>query len=497
MRTTTIWYYLEMDPMATASTVLARATTNDQTGHYQQAIAEYINGIEILANIVSREPNPMAKNMITVRIGIYSDRVYALIHATRPDILSKISGNASSLPGNNNSSSSSSSSSSQPSFGFGNTQQQPQSPWNYQPPIIPFQSSSSSSSSSSLPSSNQSTNTQSPMQLSEDGINFQTAFQTSLIDARQVNIHWEDIGGLELAKQMLQQTVIMPIKFPNLFSGDSGRQPWRSILLYGPPGTGKSQLARAVATESSSKFYSISSAELLSKYLGQSEKLIAGFFEMCRHSTPAIIFIDEIDSLCSTRSEQDNEASSRTKTQFLAQIDGVGKDLTGLLLLAATNIPWALDQGMRRRFNKRLFIGLPDKKSRCQMFRIHLKPVKNVKLSDDEVEKLAVMSEGYSGSDVKNSVQAAIMTPITRVQSATSFVIDGNGMYSPVSSASSISTSSIHNITWRDVPNGKLADQAPIFEDFVVAIKTTKSTVSLSDISKHEDWTNKFGEDGK
>ena len=141
---------------------------------------------------------------------------------------------------------------------------------------------------------------------------------SSAIVTETPNVKWTDVSGLEAAKEGLKEAVVLPIRFPQLF--DEVRQPWRGILLYGPPGTGKSFLAKACATECEGTFFSISSSDLVSKWMGESEKLIKQLFKMAREKKPSIIFIDEVDSLCGSRSEGENDSSRRIKTEFLVQM---------------------------------------------------------------------------------------------------------------------------------------------------------------------------------
>ena len=145
---------------------------------------------------------------------------------------------------------------------------------------------------------------------------------SSAIVTEKPNIKWSDVAGLESAKEGLKEAVIMPVKFPQLFQG--ARKPWTGILLYGPPGTGKSFLAKACATECDSTFFSVSSSDLVSKWQGESERLVKNLFELARERKPSMIFIDEVDSLCGKRTEGENESSRRIKTEFLVQMDGCG-----------------------------------------------------------------------------------------------------------------------------------------------------------------------------
>ncbi len=183
-------------------------------------------------------------------------------------------------------------------------------------------------------------------------------------------ISFDDVAGLEGAKEALKEAVILPTKFPQLFEGE--RKPWTGILLYGPPGTGKSFIAKACATEAKGVFFSIKSSDLLSKFLGETEKQIKNLFELAREKSPAIIFIDEIDSVCAARKEGDHETMRRVKTEILVQMQGVGSDNKGVLVLGATNLPWEIDSAVRRRFEKRIYIPLPDAVSRKSIVEYHI-----------------------------------------------------------------------------------------------------------------------------
>lgn len=232
-------------------------------------------------------------------------------------------------------------------------------------------------------------------------------------------VKWSDVAGLSGAKEALKEAVILPIKFPHLFTGN--RKPWKGILLFGPPGTGKSYLAKAVATEASnSTFISVSSSSLVSKWLGESEKLVKSLFELARQHRPSIIFIDEIDSLCSTRSDNESESARRIKTEFLVQMQGVGNDNENILVLGATNIPWVLDSAIRRRFEKRIYIPLPEEEARYQMIKMNVGQTPN-SLSDKDLHTLAARTENFSGADISVLIRDALMQPIRKVQSATHF----------------------------------------------------------------------------
>ncbi|XP_022667454.1 vacuolar protein sorting-associated protein 4A-like [Varroa jacobsoni] len=315
------------------------------------------------------------------------------------------------------------------------------------------------------------------------------------------NIKWSDVAGLEGAKESLKEAVILPIKFPHMFTGK--RKPWRGILLFGPPGTGKSYLAKAVATEAqNSIMLSVSSSHLVSKWLGESEKLVRSLFEMAREQKPAIIFIDEIDSLCSTRSENEADATRRIKTEFLVQMQGVNNDNDGILVLGATNIPWGLDPAIRRRFQKRIYIPLPDAPARTLMFKIHIGNTPH-SLLDEDFTKLGKISEGYSGADIAVVVQDALMQPVRKVQTATHFKrVSGPSRKDPSVMVHDLWTpcspgdKGAKEMSWVDIDGDKLYEPILTMADVELSLTQTKPTVNESDLQKHKQFLKDFGQEG-
>ncbi|ORY26358.1 P-loop containing nucleoside triphosphate hydrolase protein [Naematelia encephala] len=310
------------------------------------------------------------------------------------------------------------------------------------------------------------------------------------------NVQWDDVAGLVQAKEALKEAVILPIKFPQLFTGK--RTPWRGILLYGPPGTGKSFLAKAVATEAKSTFFSVSSSDLVSKWMGESERLVKQLFTMAREQKPAIIFIDEIDSLTGTRGEGESEASRRIKTEFLVQINGVGNDDTGVLVLGATNIPWQLDPAIKRRFEKRIYIPLPDAPARRKMFELNVGSTPHG-LSPHDFSTLADETEGYSGSDIAVIVRDALMQPVRKVLSATHFqevtVDTPEGPKTKLTPCSPGAQGAVEK-TWTDVNSDELLEPLLSLRDFEQSIQVNRPTVSQADIGKYIAFTNESGGEG-
>lgn len=227
------------------------------------------------------------------------------------------------------------------------------------------------------------------------------------------DVTWESIKGLENAKRLLKEAVVMPIKYPKYFTGLL--TPWKGILLFGPPGTGKTMLAKAVATECKTTFFNISASSIVSKWRGDSEKLVKVLFELARHHAPSTIFLDEIDAIISQRGEgrSEHEASRRLKTELLVQMDGLTKTKDLVFVLAATNLPWELDAAMLRRLEKRILVPLPEPEARRAMFEELLpsNPDEDTLSYDLLVER----TEGYSGSDIRLVCKEAAMQPLRRI----------------------------------------------------------------------------------
>jgi len=337
------------------------------------------------------------------------------------------------------------------------------------------------------------------------------------------NVKWTDVAGLEIAKASLQEAVILPAKFPQLFTGK--RKPWKGILLYGPPGTGKSFLAKAVATEASgSTFFSVSASDLMSKWIGEGEKLVKVLFAMAHEKKPSVIFVDEIDSVATARSEGENEASRRIKTEFMANMDGVGKSMDGVLVLAATNVPWEIDSAIRRRFTKRVYIALPEADARAHMFQLNLGETPH-SVTADQFLSLGELTPMYSGSDIYACTQEALMEPVRKCQHARQFILDSEGFFSPCGDypncpdcpmdlspdgaralgyTNTIAAGKLQctvckalRMTFDQIPDpSKLRAPEITYGDFRKALKRSKPNIGAQDLERFETWTHEFGSEG-
>ncbi|KAK4337371.1 hypothetical protein RND71_043328 [Anisodus tanguticus] len=281
-----------------------------------------------------------------------------------------------------------------------------------------------------------------------------------IIDKKS-SITWDDIGGLGSIKEELEEIVILPMKRPDLFVGLLS--PCKGLLLFGPPGTGKTLIGKCIASQSNSTFFSISASSLTSKWIGEGEKLVRTLFTIARIKQPSVIFIDEIDSLLTQRSDSEHESSRRLKTEFLVQFDGLSTEKhENLLVIGATNRPQELDEAARRRFTKRLYIPLPNLKARKEIIDILIEKEHN--LNEKSLIKLCRMTQGYSGADLSSLCKDAALNIIRRFGKSRIMDIKDKAELPPLA-----------------------------IDDFLNAIKRVKASVSKDDLEIYKKWNATFG----
>lgn len=283
---------------------------------------------------------------------------------------------------------------------------------------------------------------------------------SSMILPEKPNVSWDDIAGLQTAKQAIEDAIILPLRRIDLFKG---MPTWKGILLFGPPGCGKTLIAKAAASQCNATFFSVSAADVMIKWVGDSEQRIKALFESARKNQPSIIFIDEVDSLGMERSGEESAVSTRVLTQLLQMMDGiVGKPDDRIVVLGATNRPWTLDSAILRRFDKRIMIPLPDVDAREEMFKIALRKMPNLKLAGDvDMRELARLSEGFSGDDIKKACIDAWYIPIHELKQQ-------NNLDSGI-------------------------PRAVTRSDFVKALQMRKASVSADEVKLNEAWASQFG----
>ncbi|XP_040820714.1 fidgetin-like protein 1 [Ochotona curzoniae] len=274
-------------------------------------------------------------------------------------------------------------------------------------------------------------------------------------------VSWEDIAGVEFAKATIKEIVVWPMMRPDIFTGLRG--PPKGVLLFGPPGTGKTLIGKCVASQSGATFFSISASSLTSKWVGDGEKMVRALFAVARCQQPAVIFIDEIDSLLSQRGDGEHESSRRIKTEFLVQLDGATTSSEDrILVMGATNRPQEIDEAARRRLVKRLYIPLPEASARRQIV-VSLMSRERCCLSEGETERIVQQSEGFSGADVTQLCREASLGPIRSLQAV---------------DISTITPDQVRPIAYVDFEN---------------AFRTVRPSVSPKDLEIYENWNRTFG----
>lgn len=291
----------------------------------------------------------------------------------------------------------------------------------------------------------------------------------------------DDVAGLSEVKQILQEAVIMPTHYPQLFQG--GAKPWTRLLLYGPPGTGKTKLARTLASELHCPFYCVSSANLLSSWIGESEKVIRDLFLHAREQPgQSFIFMDEIDSLCRKRSQTEDEHSRRVKSELLRQVDGIEENKNStVFLMGATNCPWDLDPAFLRRFQRRIYVPLPDREGRRTIISKQFSTVP-LKLTDSEWLNILDATEGYSGADLTHLAMAAAFQPIRDLQSSRFWKFTYDNKITPCSS----DTLGAMQYPLSKLPADQVVARDVQMKDFLMAIQTTPRTVSPKIIQQYQ-----------
>eukprot|EP01012_Entosiphon_sulcatum_P007704 TRINITY_DN13994_c0_g1_i1.p1 TRINITY_DN13994_c0_g1~~TRINITY_DN13994_c0_g1_i1.p1 ORF type:complete len:616 (-),score=108.01 TRINITY_DN13994_c0_g1_i1:8-1855(-) len=273
------------------------------------------------------------------------------------------------------------------------------------------------------------------------------------------NVRFDDIAGLVFAKKCVEEAVVWPLQRPDLFTGLRG--PPKGLLLFGPPGTGKTLIGKAIASLAGGTFFSISASSLMSKWIGDGEKMVRALFAVASCRQPAIVFIDEIDSLLSNRTEGESDAVRRVKTEFLVQLDGAATCTQDrILVVGATNRPQELDDAARRRLAKRLYIPLPCAEARLQLLNIVLRKERH-SLTDSDLQVVVEATDGYSGSDLKGLCQEAALGPMREL---------------------------------RDIRYVNSEDVRPIgLSDFRKALAQIKASVSSKDLFLYVEWNKRFG----
>ena len=308
-------------------------------------------------------------------------------------------------------------------------------------------------------------------------------------------VKWEDIVGLEKAKEALKEAAIFPVKFPKLFQGK--RKPYKGILLYGPQGSGKSLLAKAVATEIPENFIFVSCANILSKGMEEPELLIKYLFDLARKKKPAIIFFYEIDSVMG-RKHDESEVISRFQKEFLIQMQDKSNDNEEILVLSESNYPWALDPAIIKIFQKKIYIPLPEFDDRIKLIQLKLKDIPNT-LNDQQIKDLAeyTSSSCYSCCDIESLCLDAEFEPVRKCQEAEYFKkMPGNNEFGYNYVPCSQNEPEAMKMTMLELPEPKaLLPPKVEFEDFKKCLGRVRVDGVGLDFQKFKEFNEEFGQE--
>jgi len=291
---------------------------------------------------------------------------------------------------------------------------------------------------------------------------------------------WSDVIGLEDTKQLLERILVIPSRFPQLVRNTPQNPP--TMLMFGVPGTGKTLLANALAKHTESLFIRTSSADLVSKFVGESEKMIQLMFSIAASSAPCVVFMDEIDALCTARTEGENEASRRIKTQLLIEMNRLPPRV---FLIAATNTPGQLDDGFIRRFTYRVCIPLPDADARAAMLQSYLAHASHC-LTDEQITLLAEKTELFNGSDIQNLVRDACDVYLKKLQTARAFRLDeSDGLWHMCAEGEAM--------TLLDIREGQIFRAPVSLTDFTQALAGRRSSVSVKSLDIIANYAKTYG----